>query len=134
MANLNVIADALAAAAENVVGLYATAQPVESPQPPAVEVVFVRREQVDSCGGQRITWVVEVSLPADQPGWEQTGRDMRDWLSDDGASSVEAALEADRTLGGAVDTLAVTGAEGAKLVPFGDGRRWLGRLLVDTWT
>jgi hypothetical protein len=43
---------------------------------------------------------------------ERAGQDKLDaYLSGSGASSIKAAIESDRTLGGAVDTLRVTGAE-----------------------
>jgi len=43
---------------------------------------------------------------------ERAGQDKLDaYLSGSGTSSIKAAIESDRTLGGAVDTLRVTGAE-----------------------
>ena len=43
---------------------------------------------------------------------ERTGQDKLDaYLAGSGASSIKAAIEADRTLSGAVNTLRVTGAE-----------------------
>jgi hypothetical protein len=43
---------------------------------------------------------------------ERTGQDKLDaYLAGSGASSIKAAIEGDRTLGGAVQTLRVTGAE-----------------------
>jgi hypothetical protein len=43
---------------------------------------------------------------------ERTGQDKLDaYLAGSGASSIKAAIEGDRTLGGAVNTLRVTGAE-----------------------
>jgi len=43
---------------------------------------------------------------------ERTGQDKLDaYLAGSGATSIKAALEADRTLSGAVNTLRVTGAE-----------------------
>lgn len=139
MADLNTIADALAAAAAVATSLAGEpltgyAEPTEAPQSPAVECVFVGRVPVDMCGGQQQTWAVELSVPADAPGWSETGREMRAWLDVEGPHSVEAAIIADRTLGGIVDTLAISGVEGARLVPFGDARRWLGRLTVEIWT
>ena len=43
---------------------------------------------------------------------ERSGQDLLDsYLSGSGATSIKAAIESDRTLGGAVNTLRVTGAE-----------------------
>lgn len=43
---------------------------------------------------------------------ERSGQDLLDsYLSGSGATSIKAAIEGDRTLGGAVNTLRVTGAE-----------------------
>lgn len=131
---LNDIGDALAAAVRRATEVNEYAEPVELPQNPAVECVFIQRVPIDMCGGQQMTWAVEISVSADAPDWSETGRKMRVYLEQEGPQSIEARLTEDRTLGGVVDTLTIVRVEGANLVPFGDGRRWLSRIVIDVWT
>lgn len=88
------------------------------------------RYGVDFNGSEDSTYVIRVYVPTGD--WK-TAQDLLDaFLSPAGASSIPAALEVDRTLGGVVDFLAVQSAAEEALTDFGDGVKWLTASILTT--
>lgn len=109
--------------------VYATFE--ELPHDPAAEVIFRERRR-DSAGGSQVaTFVVEVSVTAEDRGWAEAIARVRTFLEPEGSTSIEAAIYADDTLGGLADWCAVTRVEGEKRIQFGDGWRIMGRVHVE---
>lgn len=96
----------------------------ESPLPPSI---WVYPEDVDYRPTSDWVWVVQavVAMNLDRAAQET----LRALLDTSGASSVKAAVEADRTLGGSVDDVQVALAKGFQLFGLAGGLA-----LGSTWT
>lgn len=134
---INDIADGIEARLRTITGLRVYSEIDEKSEPGGTELVaanvmFRERRQINVCGSQQGTFVVELSVPAEQPGWSRAIRRVREYLDDSGDRSVELAIENDKTLGGLDRVDAVISAIGPeRRVKFADGWRWVGEVTVD---
>lgn len=110
----------LAERLRTVPGLRVSAQIPEQVNPP---MAVVTRSAVSYHGDMRgglTEWTMQVQLLAGRMADQQAQRTIDGWLSWDGAQSVRAAIEGDRTLGGVAQTLIVTDAEALTSIQVGD--------------
>lgn len=101
-------------------GLRVAEQIPEQVNPP---VAVITRQTVDyhqAMGGGNTEWSMQVQLIAGRMADQQSQRLIDEWLSWSGNKSVRAAIEADRTLGGAAHTCKVTSADALTTVQIGD--------------
>lgn len=131
MATIQQVADAIQGKLATISGLNAYSEAQEMPHSPAAEVVFNGRTRDTSGGGQLSSFIVDVSVSADDSGWEAALQRVRAYAEETGASSVEAALYADDTLGGVVSWVAVRQVLGERVVVFGSDKRWLIRVVLE---
>ena len=114
------LAAALQPALDAVGGGQPSAYTLESPTPPTLWVMgpdqIVYDMTMRRSGFDQWTMIVQgfVGSPLDKAA--QVNLDL--WLAPSGATSVKAAIEADRTLGGIVDDLTVTEASGYRRYQF----------------
>ena len=112
-------------------------QPDEAPRFP-VAVVFpvpveTGRHTTDMCDGERWDFLCEVHVSLDK-GLARAQRQLDAYISTAGANSIAVAIEADKTLGGEVDTLEVLGFEFYGFAKFNGTQTLAGRVPVATWT
>ncbi len=127
------IRDGLAANLATVTGAQISSYQLSNPTTPAFAIFPAGTEynQAMARGLDRWTFTVQaiVSASVDQGGQQQ----LDSYLAPSGSTSVRAALEADRTLGGAVQNLQVTGVSGyvlyADAQPPALGAEWT----VEVW-
>jgi hypothetical protein len=74
-----------------------------------------------------------VQLVAGRMADQQAQRQVDAWLSWDGPQSIRQALEADRSLGGAINTLVVTGATALSSMQIGDSEYLTATVSVAVW-
>lgn len=106
---------------ETISGLKAYATMPASPASPAAAVIPRSREIITFDGGARFRFEVWVYVNPSDLNRAQTQID--DYLSDSGANSIEAAIEADPSLGGVAESTSVLGwAQYARLVDLAGGQ------------
>lgn len=125
------LADALQTRLETISGLSCYSEPVERPHEPSAEVVDLGRRRDTAGGGQVATFGIEVSVSSDNRGWSEAVRKLRPYLDPTGTSSVEAAINAGHTLGGIANWAVVREVGPIDRLPWGDGLRWAGRVIVE---
>ena len=118
--NLSDIRKGLAGQLALVRGLRVSEHVPEQINPPAA---IITRASVDyslNAAGGLTEWDMQVQLVAGRMADQQSQRQIDAWLSWDGAQSVRAFLEADRTLGGNCQTSRVTTADALVSIQVGD--------------
>lgn len=101
------------------------------PESDAAVMLFRGRRWAADCGSQISLWSIEVSATiGDREQW-RAYRLLRDFLSHEGALSIEAAIEADTTLGIAGVSVEVKNAEQERVRGFSDGKRVTGFLQLE---
>lgn len=99
-----------------------------SPTPPTVQVTGLDEMEPSSMGGGSYTLTFIVQAFAGLATEEGAQRRLDDFLYPTGASSIWAALESDRTLGGAAHSSAVIRNDGTQLLTVGNTQ-----LLGSSW-
>lgn len=107
---LNAVLDALGAALETIPGLRVYAYPPDAVAPPAA-VVGLPEMPFDLTFGGANEWDVPVYVIVGKVSDRTSRTALCTYVTPTGASSAKAAIEADITLGGACDSVAVTRAE-----------------------
>ena len=107
---MNTVLDALAAAVDNISGLRTYAYPPDQVSPPAA-VVGLPESPFDISMGGANEWAIPVFVIVGKVTDRTTRAALCSYVTPTGATSVKAAIEADPTLGGACDSVAVTRAE-----------------------
>lgn len=138
MATLQEIADGLEVRLATISGLRVSSEPTEKSEPAGdenvvAEIVYQSRAWLTPCN-YRSRFLILLSANAMPGEWARAVQRVRLYLDASGSRSVEAAIEADRTLGGqsGVDAVVVeVGPE--KLMKFGNAERWTGRVTVDVF-
>lgn len=115
MASFTDIREALAANLASVTGLQENAYVLSQPTPPAAEVMPapIEYDRAFGRGLDRLNFIVRVFVGFTQDIGAQKRLDSM--LASTGAASIKTALESDKTLGGLVDDLHVTGTSGYQL-------------------
>lgn len=131
MTTLQQIAGALQVRLETVTGLRVYSEPEERAYDPSAEIIDLGRRRRDVGGGQVARFAVDVSVSSEDRGWAEAVQKLRPYLDATGASSLEAAVEGDQTLGGTVDYAVVVECSGIRRAEWGDGYRWAGRVIVE---
>jgi len=119
------MSDGLEARLATISGLRPHSEPVENPEAPAALVLFLDREPATNCGGNIARFAIELSVESDRPDWSRSLRSMLPYLDEDGTSSVEAAIRADKTLGGLECNASVTDVSGPGRTQFTNHMRWV---------
>lgn len=107
---MNTVLDALAAAVDNIAGLRTYAYPPDALAPPAA-VVGLPESPFDITNGGANEWDVPVYVIVGKVSDRASRAALCNYVTPTGATSVKAAIEADPTLGGTCDSVAVTRAE-----------------------
>lgn len=114
MADYDLIANALADSLSGITGVQESAYLLGNPTPPAAEVQFgdTEYDQAFGRGHDRVLAIVRVfvGFSSDIGSFKR----LRPMMNNSGSESVKAAIEADRTLGGLVQSLRVTKMTGEK--------------------
>jgi hypothetical protein len=130
MARISEIRKGLKDRLETIVGLHVYATMPAAPQSPAAAVIPRSKARLsfdDDAVYQLSVWVYV--NPSDL---NRAQTQIDDYLSDEGSKSIEAAIEADPSLGGAAESTTVIGwSEYAQLVTIGDGQLLGGRIDVE---
>lgn len=101
-------------------GLRVAEQIPEQINPPVAVITRQSVEYHGAMSGGSSEWSMQVQLIAGRMAEQQSQRLIDEWLSWSGTKSVRAAIEADRTLGGAAHTCKVTSADALTTVQVGD--------------
>lgn len=107
---LNDVLDALAGAVDTIAGLRVYAYPADAIQPPAA-IVGLPETPFDITMGGDDEWMVPVFVVVGKVSDRASRTALCEYVNPTGASSIKAAIEADKTLGGACDSVSVTRAE-----------------------
>lgn len=107
---LNTVLDALAAAVDNITGLRTYAYPADQVSPPAA-VIGLPEVPYDATFGGADEWEVPIFVVVGKVSDRASRTALCSYVTPTGATSIKAAVEADKTLGGACDSVAVTRAE-----------------------
>lgn len=102
---------------------------LDNPTPPVLMVIGVEEAVPTAFRGGGYSWTLTVVGMVSSLIDEGAQRQLDEWLSPTGAASVWAAIETDRTLDGAVDSLAVTRQDGTQIMTLDNGTQVLG----STW-
>lgn len=134
--DLNAVMDGLGVALATITGLRVFDYPVEKFDPPAAVVGLPTEVPYDNTkarGQDRATFPVFVAVGG---AFERAARDaLAPYVAGAGASSIKAALQADRTLGGACGTLQVRAARSDGSGITVNGVRYTGAVFeVEVWT
>lgn len=114
------IHDALAAAVATIPGLRVADHLPEQIAPPMAVAQLETVAYHRTMQGGTSEWTFLVSLIAGRMGDRSAQRQLDGWLSWDGSQSLRAALEADVTLGGVVQSLVVSEMASIRLLTLGD--------------
>ena len=125
---VNDLADGLEQALAAIPGLHLYSEIDEQPHEPSAEILFDGRRRDDAGGGQIASFSVEVGVSSDDRGWGPAVRLLRTFMDPTGESSIEAALDADPTLSGIADWVAVTAVGSERRTQWGDGWRVASRI------
>ena len=131
--NLSDIRKGLAGQLASVRGLRVSEMVPEQINPPAAIITRATVDYSLNAAGGLTEWDMQVQLVAGRMADQQSQRQIDAWLSWDGAQSVRAALEADRTLGGNCQTSRVTGADALVSIQVGDSDYVGVTLSVTVW-
>jgi hypothetical protein len=131
--NLSDIRKGLAGQLAQVRGLRVFEQVPEQINPPAAVITRASVDYSVNAGGGLTEWSMQVQLVAGRMADQQSQRQIDAWLSWEGAQSVRAALEADRTLGGNCQTSRVTTADALVSIQVGDSEYIGVTLNVTVW-
>ena len=131
--NLSDIRKGLAGQLAQVRGLRVSEQVPEQINPPAAVITRASVDYTQNMKGGLTEWSMQVQLVAGRMADQQSQRQVDAWLSWDGAQSVRAALEADRTLGGNCQTSRVTSADALITMQIGDSEYIGVTLSVTVW-
>jgi len=101
--------------------------------PPMAVITRATVDYQKAMSGGLTEWSMQVQLVAGRMADQQAQRQVDAWLSWDGPQSVRQALEADRSLGGAVNTLVVTEATALTAVQIGDSEYLTVTVNVTVW-
>lgn len=94
------------------------------PQPPCFEIDFPEDALVFDIGGSdNLRLIVRGIVELNEP--DEAQQLLDEWLDNEGATSVKAAIESDPTLGGKVANLNVTSATGHRRLGTPDGAAYL---------
>lgn len=118
----------------NVVRVYPTPiQDAESPRTGAsAQIRFLGRESLSPCN-EHAKFEILVAVPAQDKDWPSSVELLRGYLDLVGDSSIEAAIEGDRTLGGIASDAVATGTDRERLVMYQDGLRWAAPVFVSVY-
>jgi hypothetical protein len=118
----------------NAIRVYPT--PVDASEAPsrgaAVMIRFLGRESLSPCN-EHARFELVVSVPAMDRQWPASVGLLRSYLDLTGDLSIEATIEADRTLGGLVSDAVATGTDRERLVEYHDGKRWSAPVFVSVY-
>jgi hypothetical protein len=131
--NLSDIRAGLAGQLRQIRGLRVLEHIPEQINPPAA---VISRAEVDyslNAKGGLTEWSMQIQMVAGRMADQHSQRTIDAWLSWDGAQSVRAALEADRTLGGNCQTSRVTTADALVSIQIGDSEYIGVTLNVTVW-
>lgn len=118
--NLSDIKAGLADRLKAVPGLRVSAQIPEQVNPPMAVVTRAGVNYHRDMSGGLTEWTMQVQVLAGRMADQQAQRTIDGWLSWDGRTSIRAAIEADKTLGGVAQTCIVTDAEALTSIQLGD--------------
>lgn len=107
---LNDVLDGLAAAVDTITGLRTYAYPADQVAPPAA-VVGLPDSPFDIDMGGSNEWSVPIFVVVGKVSDRASRTALCAYVTPTGATSIKSAIEADKTLGGACDSVAVTRAE-----------------------
>lgn len=94
------------------------------PEPPCFEIDFPNDGLVFDVGGSdQLQLIVRGIVSLGEP--DEAQQTLDEWLDNEGSTSVKAAIESDRTLGGSVANLNVTRATGHRRLATPDGAAYL---------
>jgi hypothetical protein len=110
----------LQTALEIVPGLRVADHLPEQINPPVAVIQIQSVTYHRAMGGGLSEWDFVISVVAGRMGDRSAQRTLDDWMSWDGASSIRAAIESDKTLGGICDTLKVADMLNVRPVSLGD--------------
>lgn len=135
---IHAIAEALQTRVEtlgvNVVRAYDT--PVTAAEAPSrgasAQIRFLGRERMNGCN-QIARFEVLVAVPANDKEWPAAVELLRGYLDVTGTTSIEAAIEGDRTLGGVASDAVATGTDRERLVMYQDSLRWAAPVFVSVF-
>lgn len=118
----------------NVVRVYPTPiQDAEAPRTGAsAQIRFLGRESLSPCN-EHAKFEILVAVPAQDKDWPSSVELLRGYLDLVGDSSIEAAIEGDRTLGGIASDAVATGTDRERLVMYQDGLRWSAPVFVSVY-
>lgn len=105
----------------------------EQVNPPLAVITRASVDYSQAMSGGLTEWDMQVQLVAGRMADQQSQRQIDAWLSWDGQQSVRKAIEADRSLGGAVQTLIVTRADAMNSVQIGDSDYLAVTVNVTVW-
>lgn len=105
----------------------------EQVNPPLAVITRASVDYSQAMSGGLTEWDMQVQLVAGRMADQQSQRQIDAWLSWDGQQSVRKAIEADRSLGGAVQTLIVTRADAMISMQIGDGEYLAVTVNVTVW-
>jgi len=130
---LSDLRNGLADRLKTIPGLRVSALVPEQINPPMAVITRSSVNYHRDMRGGTTEWTMQVQLLAGRMADQQAQRTIDAWLDWDGTSSVRAAIEADRTLGGAAQTCIVTDAESLTSIQVGDSE-YLGVIFnVTVW-
>jgi hypothetical protein len=131
--SLSDIRTGLAGQLAQVRGLRVLEHVPEQINPPAAVITRAEVDYTQNMAGGLTEWSMQVQLVAGRMADQQSQRQIDAWLSWDGAQSVRAAIEADRTLGGNCQTSRVATADALASIQVGDSE-YIGVVLsVTVW-
>lgn len=111
MGQLRDLRTAIAAKLDTIVGLRVYDFPSDRIEPPAAVLSLPETPYDVTFGGRSDEWNFPLWILVAKADDKAAYGEMVDYLEAEGSKSVRAILEADRTLGGACDTIAVVGAK-----------------------
>lgn len=117
---LSELKQGLADRLKTVPGLRVAAQIPEQVNPPMAVVTRSAVSYHQDMRGGLSEWTMQVQCLAGRMADQQAQRTIDAWLNWEGTQSIRSAIEADRTLGGACQTLIVTDAEALTSIQVGD--------------
>ena len=114
MASIRAMRQAIADNLSTVDGLRTAAIIPEDPKPPVAVVIFDRIEYDTSFGRGLDMYLFKVVLVLGRVNTRGTEEALDGYLSGSGSTSLKAAIESDRTLGGEIQDLRVTSGENVR--------------------
>jgi hypothetical protein len=120
------IREALAATLSTVIGIQVSPWMLGNPLPPTAHIFPGPVDYHQAMQNGHSNWELTVQVLVPNVSDIGSQQQMDGFLATDGALSVKAALESERTLGGAVDTLQVVSTTGYKVFDLPSGSEALG--------